>query len=104
MRLGVYVYGFATVAAGIFDVVWGDFDTSHQPIRAFGDHISGRELFAYITAVWMIAGGVADGRHLFHLCHLLVSSILYSASLPWCSTFGLYRRLGWSSYLLLLPL
>jgi uncharacterized membrane protein len=59
MRLGVYVYGLATVTAGIFDLVWGDFDTSHQPIQAFGDHIPGRELFAYITAVWMIAGGAA---------------------------------------------
>jgi uncharacterized membrane protein len=53
------VYGIATVAAGIFDLIWGDFDTSHQPIQAFGDHIPGRELFAYITAVWMIAGGAA---------------------------------------------
>jgi uncharacterized membrane protein YphA (DoxX/SURF4 family) len=58
-KVGVYVYGMATVAAGIFDLVWGDFDASHQPIQAFGDHIPGRELFAYITAIWMIAGGVA---------------------------------------------
>ena len=59
MRLGVYVYALATVAAGIFDWVWGDFDASHQPIQAFGDHIPGREFFAYITGVWMIAGGAA---------------------------------------------
>jgi uncharacterized membrane protein YphA (DoxX/SURF4 family) len=58
-RVGVYVYGMATIAAGIFHLLWGDFDVSHQPIRAFGDHIPGRELFAYITAVWMIAGGAA---------------------------------------------
>jgi uncharacterized membrane protein YphA (DoxX/SURF4 family) len=58
-RVGIYVYGMATVAAGIFDLVWGDFDASHQPIQAFGDYIPGRELFAYITAVWMIAGGAA---------------------------------------------
>jgi hypothetical protein len=31
-NLGIYVYGMATVAAGIFDLVWGDFDASHQPI------------------------------------------------------------------------
>jgi uncharacterized membrane protein YphA (DoxX/SURF4 family) len=58
-RVGVYVLGMATVAAGVFDLVWGDFDASHQPIQAFGDHIPGRELFAYITAVWMIASGTA---------------------------------------------
>jgi uncharacterized membrane protein YphA (DoxX/SURF4 family) len=38
---------------------WGDFDASHQPIQAFGDHIPGREILAYITAVWMIVGGTA---------------------------------------------
>jgi len=59
MRLGVYVYGLATVVAGILDLVWADFDASHQPIQAFGDHIPGRELFAYIIGVWMIAGGAA---------------------------------------------
>ena len=58
-RFGVYLYGLATVAAGILDLVWGDFDPSHQPIQAFGDHIPGRTIFAYITAFWMIAGGVA---------------------------------------------
>jgi uncharacterized membrane protein YphA (DoxX/SURF4 family) len=58
-RFGVYLYGLATVAAGILDLVWGDFDHSHQPIQAFGDHIPGRTILAYITAVWMIAGGAA---------------------------------------------
>jgi uncharacterized membrane protein len=58
-RFGVYLYGLATVAAGILDLVWGDFDPSHQPIQAFGDHIPGRTIFAYITGIWMIAGGVA---------------------------------------------
>ena len=58
-RVGVYVYGLATAAAGIMDLIWGDFDPSHQPIQAFGDHIPGRTILAYITAFWMIAGGVA---------------------------------------------
>ena len=58
-RVGIYVYGMATVAAGIFDLVWGDFDASHQPIQAFGDHIPGVEKLAYITAIWMIGGGAA---------------------------------------------
>ena len=59
MRGGVYVYGIASAAAGIMDFIWGDFDADHQPIQALGDHIPGREILAYITAVWMIAGGVA---------------------------------------------
>jgi uncharacterized membrane protein YphA (DoxX/SURF4 family) len=39
------------------DFIWGDFDASHQPIQAFGDHIPGVKILAYITAIWMIAGG-----------------------------------------------
>lgn len=59
LRAGVYLYGMATLAAGIFDLVWGDFDADHQPIQAFGDHIPGVTILAYITAVWMMAGGAA---------------------------------------------
>jgi hypothetical protein len=58
-RAGVYLYGMATLAAGIFDLIWGDFDADHRPIQAFGDHIPGVKILAYITAVWMIAGGAA---------------------------------------------
>jgi uncharacterized membrane protein YphA (DoxX/SURF4 family) len=58
-RAGVYLYAFASAAAGVMDFIWGDFDSSHQPIQAFGDHIPGLTILAYVTAVWMIAGGVA---------------------------------------------
>jgi len=58
-RVGVYVYGIASAAAGTMDFIWGDFDASHQPIQAFGDHIPGVGILAYITAVWMIVGGAA---------------------------------------------
>ena len=57
MRVGVIVYGLASAACGIMDFIWGDFDASHQPIQAFGDHIPGVKILAYITAIWMIAGG-----------------------------------------------
>ena len=58
-KLGIYLYGFGSFAAGIFDIFWGNFDASHQPIQAFGDHIPGRTVMAYITGLWMIAGGTA---------------------------------------------
>ena len=57
MRAGIYIYGVASIAAGILDLIWGDFEVAHQPIQALGDHIPGREILAYITAVWLIAGG-----------------------------------------------
>jgi uncharacterized membrane protein YphA (DoxX/SURF4 family) len=53
------LYAFAAAAAGVMDFIWGDFDTAHQPIQAFGDHIPALAILAYLTAVWMIAGGVA---------------------------------------------
>ena len=59
MKVGVYLYGLATAAAGVMDLIWRDFDADHQPIQAFGDHIPGREILAYIAAIWMIAGGLA---------------------------------------------
>ena len=57
-RAGVWLLAFATVAAGFFDLVWGGFDSAHQPIQAFGDNIPGRVVMAYITGVWMVAAGL----------------------------------------------
>lgn len=59
MRVGVTVYGLASVAAGILDLIWGEFEAAHQPIQAFGNHIPGVKIFAYITAIWLVAGGAA---------------------------------------------
>ncbi|MGB7731768.1 MAG: hypothetical protein WBL50_27370 [Candidatus Acidiferrum sp.] len=59
MRVGVYVYGIESIAAGVLDLVWGEFEPAHQPIQAFGDHIPGVQIMAYIGAVWLIAGGGA---------------------------------------------
>jgi uncharacterized membrane protein YphA (DoxX/SURF4 family) len=58
-KFGIYVFGLSSATVGVMDFIWGDFDPAHQPIQAFGDHIPGREILAYITAVWMIVGGAA---------------------------------------------
>lgn len=34
-----------------------EFESAHQPIQAFGDHIPGVQIMAYIAAVLLIAGG-----------------------------------------------
>ena len=57
--LGIVVFGVASAAAGILDIIWGDFEAAHQPIQAWGDHIPGQPILAYIAAVWLIAGGIA---------------------------------------------
>jgi uncharacterized membrane protein YphA (DoxX/SURF4 family) len=59
MRVGVWFYGLATVATGILDIVWGGFEGSHQPIKAFGQHIPGQQVLAYIAGVWLVAAGMA---------------------------------------------
>jgi hypothetical protein len=51
MRIGLTVYGIASVAAGVLDLVWGEFEPDHQPIQAWGDHIPGVTVFAYIAAI-----------------------------------------------------
>jgi uncharacterized membrane protein YphA (DoxX/SURF4 family) len=59
MRVGVWIYGLATVVTGILDIVWGGFEGSHQPIKAFGQHIPGQQVLAYIAGVWLVAAGAA---------------------------------------------
>ena len=59
MKIGVIVLGLASIAAGVLDLIWGEFESAHQPVQAFGDHIPGVTFFAYLTAVWLLAGGAA---------------------------------------------
>src|SRR5215470_1458162 len=56
---GIYLFALATIAAGVLDLIWGEFEAAHQPIGALGDNIPGQKIFAYITAVWMIIAGAA---------------------------------------------
>lgn len=59
MRIGIYVFGLASVAAGIMDLVWGEFEPAHQPIQALSDHIPGVKILAYVAALWLIVAGAA---------------------------------------------
>src|SRR5436309_8780032 len=54
---GLYLYAAGSIAAGILDLIWGDFEAAHQPIQALGDHIPGRQILAYIAAIWLLVGG-----------------------------------------------
>jgi len=55
----VYLFAMATIAAGVLDLIWGEFEAAHQPIGTLGDNIPGQKIFAYITGVWMILAGAA---------------------------------------------
>jgi uncharacterized membrane protein len=57
--LGAAVFGLASLAAGLLDLIWGEFERAHQPIQAWGDHIPGETILAYVAAAVLIAGGIA---------------------------------------------
>lgn len=57
--ISVYLFGIAAIAYGITDLVWGEFDPSDQPFRAWGDHVPGAKIFAYIAATWLVLAGAA---------------------------------------------
>ena len=103
-RPGVWLLAFATVAAGVFDLMWGGFDSAHQPIQAFDDNIPGQGVMAYVTGVWMVAAGAAilwrqgsktsaAALALIYLvfCDLLVATVLQRPALSWFS----HLRSGW---------
>jgi hypothetical protein len=57
MKFGVYVLGIAAIATGAVDLIWGTFESAHEPIQAWGDNLTGRGGFADIVAIVLIAGG-----------------------------------------------
>lgn len=59
MRIGSTVFGIASVASGILDLIWGELEPAHQPLQAWGDHLPGMTIVAYVAAVWLIVGGTA---------------------------------------------
>lgn len=59
MKTGIYFYGLATAAFGVLDLIWGQFEASHQPVRSLTENIPGQQWLAYMAAGWMIAAGLA---------------------------------------------
>ena len=59
MKIGVWFYGLATALTGILDIAWGEFDASHQPIKALGKNLPGQHILACVAGVWMVAAGLA---------------------------------------------
>jgi hypothetical protein len=59
MKIGLAVFGIASIASGILDLIWGELEPAHQPLQAWGNHVPGMTIFAYIAAAWLIAGGAA---------------------------------------------
>jgi uncharacterized membrane protein len=59
VKLGIRLLGLGSVAGGVLDLIYGEFEAAHQPIQALGDHIPGVRVLAYVTGLWLVAGGLA---------------------------------------------
>lgn len=59
MKYPSWLFGIASALAGLFDLIWGEFEPAHQPIQAWSDHIPGISILARIAALWLILGGLA---------------------------------------------
>ncbi len=57
-RIGMILTGVGSAAAGVLDVIWGEFEPAHQPIQAWGGHIANTPMLAYVAAAWLIVGGI----------------------------------------------
>jgi uncharacterized membrane protein len=97
-KLGVAVFGLSSVCAGVLDAIWGEFEPDHQPIQAWGDHIPGVTVMAYITAAALIAGGLAILWRKTEKAGALTLGVVYTAfTIFWLPR--LYTApsiLGWS--------
>jgi hypothetical protein len=59
MKVGVWFYGLGTALTGLLDIVWREFDGSHQPIKSLGNNVPGQHILACIAGVWLVTAGVA---------------------------------------------
>jgi uncharacterized membrane protein YphA (DoxX/SURF4 family) len=56
---GIYVFGISSVASGILDVIWKEFEPAHQPVQALSEQIADVKVLVYLGIFLLIAGGAA---------------------------------------------
>jgi uncharacterized membrane protein len=87
-NLGLYLYAFGSFAAGVCDLIWGNFDTAHQPLQAWGDNIPGATVFAYIIGLGMVASALALlWRRSRHAGGAALAAIYFIFALFWLPRF-----------------
>jgi uncharacterized membrane protein len=97
MKVGVWFYGLGTAFTGILNVAWGEFDASHQPIKALGKNVPGQHILAYLAGIWLVAAGLAILWRRSARIGAAASAIVYLVFV----TFWLFRyyngvhALGW---------
>jgi uncharacterized membrane protein len=84
MKLGIWVYGLATLVTGLIDIIWGGFEASHQPIQALGKQVAGMHVFAYIAGALLVLAGVAIlWRSTLRIGAALSAAIYFIFALIW---------------------
>jgi hypothetical protein len=97
MKVGVWFYGLATALTGILNIVWGDFDASHQPIKSLGKNVADQHILAYVAGVWLVAAGLAILWRRSERIGAAASAIAYSifAALWLARYYAGIHALGW---------
>ena len=97
MKIAIYLYGLATVAFGVLDLIWGNFDRAHQPVQSLVTNHSAQQLLAYIAAVSMIGAGLAMLWRRSARMGAAASAIVYSIFVAcWLLRFGTaIHAAGW---------
>ena len=59
MKAGIRLLGFGSAAAGVLDLIYGEFEAAHQPIQALSDRLAATHWLADLAGLWLIAAGLA---------------------------------------------
>ena len=110
-RGGVYLFALATIAAGVLDLIWGEFEAAHQPIRGLGrqyfwpkdirlhhcdldDPRGCGDSLATNHSCWR----AGSGTHLSHIWIILVAALLFSTTCSRFSTHAVHWSVSWNVY------
>jgi hypothetical protein len=58
MKVGIWFYGLGTALTGILNIIWGDFDATHQPLKSLGVSLPAHNIMAYVAGAWVAAAGL----------------------------------------------
>lgn len=78
MKRGIVLLSAGSAAAGVLDLIYGEFEAAHQPIQAISEHIPGVRVLAYLAGVWLIAGGLAIARPRSRRAGAIALAIIYA--------------------------
>jgi len=97
MKIGVWFYGLGTALTGILNIVWGDFDASHQPIKSLGKNVADQHMLAYVAGVWLVAAGLLISWRRSTRFGAAASAIVYLSFVAlWLFRYhGGIHALGW---------